>query len=235
MDPSYPLLVRRLPSASSLKGFYLSRESDALHVAKRGQMDTRSLADQVPPCREWQRKSPRCFLQRRESYPQILADAAASVSHFSHLLPGFDSVLRRSSVPEDSIKMEEQEWAQSWATFVPRRSSDTNLFQTIAFTQVPRGGGNDLEQRSCAFDDCGIDGCHGDAVYQSLVVKDVGKVDGIEKIFFSFEPLQHWSTTLLVSDMIHHFLKDIAVLEYGRYSRLPICCTSRSSDEKVTT
>ncbi|KAM7542990.1 hypothetical protein Aperf_G00000006570 [Anoplocephala perfoliata] len=226
MDSSYPLLVRRLPSVSSLKGFYLSRESDVFHVAKKGQVDTRSMADQLPPCREWQRNSVRCFLQRRESYPQILADTEAAINYFPHLLPGFDSVLRRSSVPDDSIKMEEREWALSWATFVPRKSSDSYLFQTIAFTQVLHGGGSDLEQRSCAFDDCGIDGCYDGAVYQSLVVKDVGKVDGIEKILFSFEPLQHWSTTLLLSDAIHHFLRDIAVLEYdlglARYIHIDI-------------
>ncbi|VDL19680.1 unnamed protein product [Hymenolepis diminuta] len=214
LDPSYPLVIRRFTRGSPPQGFYLSRENDVLYAAKAGQVDTRSLINQVPPCRDWQRKSSRCFQRRQEIYPQLLAETASHISHFFSLLPGFDSVLRRSSVPEDLIKIEEQQWAQSWVTFVPRESTDLESFQTIAFAKVYSGYKTDVEQRSCAFDDCGINGCRGNDVYQALVVKDVGKVDGVERILFAFEPLQHWSTTLLLSDAIQHFLKDIAVLEY---------------------
>ncbi|VUZ56498.1 unnamed protein product, partial [Hymenolepis diminuta] len=109
LDPSYPLVIRRFTRGSPPQGFYLSRENDVLYAAKAGQVDTRSLINQVPPCRDWQRKSSRCFQRRQEIYPQLLAETASHISHFFSLLPGFDSVLRRSSVPEDLIKIEEQQ------------------------------------------------------------------------------------------------------------------------------
>lgn len=102
-------------------------------------------------------------------------------------------------------------------TFVPRNRSDSHLFHTIAFTRIPGDYKTELERRSCAFDDCGVDGCQGNDIYQALVVKDVGRSDGIEKILFAFKPLQHWSTSLLLSDAIRHLLKDVAVLEYGEF------------------
>ncbi len=52
-------------------------------------------------------------------------------------------------------------------------------------------------------------------VYQGLVVEDVGKIDGIRRVLFSFTPLQHWSTTLLLTDVVHHFLRESSLLDYG--------------------
>ncbi|VDM30800.1 unnamed protein product [Hydatigera taeniaeformis] len=216
IDPSYPLLLRSFMSSPSPKGFFLSRESDVLFVARGGQVDERDLNDQLPPCRGWQRHSSRCFSLRRDGYPQLLSDVTASVQHFVYLLPDFISVLGRSWVSETSVWMEYQKWQRSWAALVPRNSSDIDSFQTLAFTQVPSGQGTELERRSCVSLDYkdNLDGCDNEAVYQSLVLKDIGKVDGIERLLFAFPPLQHWSTSLLLSDAIHHFFKDSSVLEY---------------------
>lgn len=218
IDASYPLLLRTFTSSSSPKGFFLSRESDLLYVARGGQVDERALEDQLPPCRDWQRHSLRCFSLRRDGYPHLLSDVTAMVRHFVYLLPDFTSVLGRSFVGEASVRREYQKWRRSWASLVPRSSSDTVAFQTVAFTQVPLGRGTELERRSCAFPDYNVNEtveCDNKAVYQSLVLKDMGKVDGIERLLFAFRPLQHWSTSLLLNDAIHHFLRDTAVLEYG--------------------
>ncbi|KAH9281346.1 Bifunctional heparan sulfate N-deacetylase/N-sulfotransferase 2 [Echinococcus granulosus] len=217
VDPSYPLLLRRFAPSSSPKGFFLSRESDVLYVARGGQADERDLMDQLPPCRDWQRNYSRCFPLRRDGYPQLLSDVTASVRHFVHLLPDFISVLNRSCVSEESIREEYQKWRRSWAALVPRNSGDADAFQTVAFTQVPLGQGTQLERRSCAFTECSINGtvgCDSEAIYQSLVLKDMGKFDGIERLLFAYRPLQHWSTSLLLNDAIHHFFEDSAVLEY---------------------
>ncbi|KAL5103383.1 Bifunctional heparan sulfate N-deacetylase/N-sulfotransferase 2 [Taenia crassiceps] len=219
IDPSYPLLLRSFASSSSSspRGFFLSRESDMLYVARGGQVDERDLMDQLPPCRDWQRDSPRCFSLLRDGYPKLLSDVTAFVRHFVYLLPDFISVLGRSCVSEMSVWREYQKWRRSWAVLVPRNSSDTDAFETVAFTQVPLGRGMELERRSCAFTNCSGNEtaeCGNEAIYQSLVLKDVGKVDGIERLLFAFGPLQHWSTSLLLNDAIHHFLKDSAVLEY---------------------
>ncbi|KAL5963687.1 Bifunctional heparan sulfate N-deacetylase/N-sulfotransferase 2 [Taenia solium] len=216
IDPSYSLLLRSF-ATSSPKGFFLSRESDVLHVARGGQVDERDLKDQLPPCRDWQRRSLMCFPLRRDGYPQLLSDVTAFVRHFVYLLPDFASVLGRSCVTKASVWREYQKWRRSWAALVPRNSSDTDAFQTVAFTQVPLGRGTELERRSCAFRDNNVKKaveCDDEAVYQSLVLKDMGKFDGIERLLFAFGPLQHWSTSLLLNDAIHHFLKDSAVLEY---------------------
>ena len=198
----------------------MSQDGDIFHITRGGQVDERYLFDQLPPCREWQRASPRCFLQRRENYPYLLSDVRAAVHHFAHLLPGFDSVLRRSQFDKEDILREELKWKSSWSAFVPRQSDDTDAFQTIAFTQVLGGpGSTELERRSCAFPlDCidNIDQCDSGEIYQSLVLKDVGKIDGIERILFSFPALHHWSTTLLLTEAIRHFLKDSVKLEYGK-------------------
>ncbi|VDD82768.1 unnamed protein product [Mesocestoides corti] len=213
MDPSYPLLLRRFPASSSPKGFYLSHESEVLRVARAGQMDYRPLSDQVPPCRDWQHTSPWCFVQRRDPYPQLLADASSVVQHFTHLLPGFDSVIRRG---EETVHEHKKPWKGSWATFVPLSPMDANYFQTVAFTQTPVKQGIELEWRSCAFrNGTGqLSKNENSEVYQSLVIEDIGRIDGIKRILFAFPPLQHWSTSLLLSDATHYLLKPSAILEY---------------------
>ena len=78
-------------------------------------------------------------------------------------------------------------------------------FETIAFTKVPLppSGASDLARQSCAALSS-VDA--GSAAYQSLVVRDVGAWDGVQRLLFAYPPLQHWSTKLLLHDALHRFL-----------------------------
>ena len=212
-------MIRRFAASTLPEGFYLSSDSNILHIARGGQVDERPLINQLPPCRDWQRDSARCLHQLRERFIHSLSD-------FGTDKPELASLVRHSRVTEEDLVTEERRWRSTWAAFVPRELSDTDAFEPVAFTRVPLGlYSSELERRSCAIAEECINRtseenpdpqCNEAAVYQSLVLRDVGKIDGVERVLFSFSPLKHWSTTLLLSDAIHYFLKDIAELKYGK-------------------
>ncbi len=54
-------------------------------------------------------------------------------------------------------------------------------------------------------------------VFQSLVIEDIGAVDGIRRIWFAFKPLQHWSTALLLGDSIRYLLKGKVNNDFGTW------------------
>lgn len=191
----------------SPQGFYLAKDESILHLARGGQVDDRFLFDQLPPCRSERGSSPRCFSEIRDRHLNLMKnfsqqqqpDFAWNAAKLQNKIPLFGEFL----------------WRFSWATLVPRNSSDITAFQTIAFTKTSdKSVGSDLERRSCV-----IIEENDNAIYQALVLKDVGKIDGVERILFAYPPLQHWSTSLLLHDAIFHFLKDTAILKFGKEIR----------------
>ena len=189
----------------SPQGFYLSRDEGILHIARGGQVDDRPLFDQLPPCRNWLPSTPRCFTTVRQKY----ADA---ISKFNQLQLQLVSLWNGTQMGYRIPLFGESQWRISWATLVPKDPSHIEDFQTIAFTKTSeQPSGSDLERISCIIPDQNNNG-----IYQSLVLKDIGKIDGIERILFAYRPLQHWSTSLLLSDAIHHFLKNTVILNYGK-------------------
>ena len=216
MDSAYPLLVHRFVGVVPPRGFFLSRDSDVLQIARGGQVDMRPLFDQLPPCRDWQRQSPRCLNRLSKIYKQL------GFNH-SNLPSNLASLLQKYESDALSLAIEKSKMEAGWSAFVPRNENYANAFHTVAFTQISLTQSNSLlERHSCVkAENCGADGakskwCDKRVVYQSLVVKDIGKVDGIERLFFGFSPLHHWSTSLLLADVIHHFLKVIAPPRYGK-------------------
>lgn len=201
---TYPLLLRRLHSAPS--GFYLAAESPVLNISRGGQYDPATLS---PHSLFPQRVSVKC----RSNYSRQLATTQLIAQRFSNDLPDYDSVLRRQRRSCDYEKPP----ACCLATLVPSPGF-TEYFQTVAFTKLspidsalsPHDDLHSVSRHSCAFADLPQQQNYNpNEQYQSLVIEDVGGIDGIKRVLFAYGASSHWSVHLLLMDAVRYLLSSV--------------------------